>query len=73
MKDTPAHLQALKEIERSAIPGLLEVLPTPKPSVRSAGRSTRGSSEENFPDLQSQDDEYVHPWRYSEDDEARPY
>jgi hypothetical protein len=26
MKDTPPHLQTLEEVERSAIPGLLEVL-----------------------------------------------
>jgi hypothetical protein len=26
MKDTPTHLQALEEIERSGIPGLVEVL-----------------------------------------------
>jgi hypothetical protein len=26
MKDTPPHLQALEEIERAGIPGLLEVL-----------------------------------------------
>ena len=31
---------------------------------------------ENMPDLQPQNDEYVHPWRYTEDDEgngALPY
>ncbi len=27
MKDTPPHLQALEEIEKAGIPGLLEVLP----------------------------------------------
>jgi hypothetical protein len=26
MKDTPSHLQALEEVERAGIPGLLEVL-----------------------------------------------
>ena len=26
MKDTPSHLQALEEIERDGIPGLVEVL-----------------------------------------------
>ena len=37
------------------------------------GAEHTGLVRENVPDLQPQGDEDVHPWRYSEDDEALPY
>jgi hypothetical protein len=37
------------------------------------GAEHTGLVRENLPDLEPQGDEDVHPWRYSEDDEALPY
>ena len=47
---------------------------TPSATVcEECGAEHTGLVRENVPDLRLQGDEYAHPWRYMEDDEALPY
>ena len=44
-----------------------------EPACEECGAEHKGLVREDLSDRQQQDDESVHPWRYSEDDEGLPY